>query len=176
MSRDRLFVFLRAVNLGRVNKVPMRELMTRIESAKLGECSYLLQSGNLIFGQPAEDPTRLKRALERLIDESFAVSTVAISRTAAELEELLGANPFEVPDGGSIHVAMWDEQPNESGLEELTSSDFGEDRLFLAQRAAIISFAGGSRNSRLSNALIERRLKVPATARNIRTIERLLAG
>ncbi|HEX7003580.1 MAG TPA: DUF1697 domain-containing protein [Trueperaceae bacterium] len=174
MSDDRLFVFLRAVNLGRVNKVPMKQLVAEADAAGLGECRYLLQSGNLIFPGFTRDPVGLKSALERLILDRFAVTTAAVTRKPRELRRLVEANPYETPEGGSIQVAMWDEEPDAEGLAELASGDYGEDLLCLTEGAAIIRYASSSHRSKLSNSLIERRWRVASTLRNIRTLERLL--
>lgn len=178
MSQDRLFLFLRAVNLGRVNKVPMKELMAAVAADGLGKADYLLQSGNLIF--PADTDNRsqrtgdLKRQLERIVMKRFNVSTAAIARTESELSTLLAENPLDTRPGGSVHVSMWDDEPDGEGWEALGAEEFGADLLHLRWREAYMSFGGASHTSRLGNALIERRLKVSATARNVRTLERLL--
>jgi uncharacterized protein (DUF1697 family) len=174
MTKERVFLFLRAVNLGRRNKVGMDRLIKGVSAAGLGEARYLLQSGNLIFPEARMPVSELRMAIEELIRDDFGVETVVIVRRPAELTQLLARVPFGVPEGGSIQISMWNDAHDEAGYESLQAGDYGEDRLHLLEREAVMRFSSNARASRLGNALIERRLRVPATARNIRTLERLL--
>jgi len=82
---DAVILLLRAVNLGKRNKVPMKELMRLLRDDGLGEPSYLLQSGNVVVSRPAVAPAELKRRAEGLVAEAFGVETVAVLRTADAL-------------------------------------------------------------------------------------------
>lgn len=168
-------LFLRAVNVGGTNKVPMKRLMEAIRGESLGEPSFLLQSGNVIVQNPRVEPTELLRRTEQLISAEFGVSTVAIGRTARQLAEVMAANPFAAPEGGHVHVALWDEAPAQAHLDVLAGEEFAGAQLSLSVGAAYMRYDGGSHGSKLSNALLGRRLKVPTTARNVKTLERLLA-
>lgn len=64
--------------------------------------------------------------------------------------------------------------PDPSGLSALAGDDFGGDVLHLVENAALMGYRSNSHSSKLTNALVERRLKVPATARNLNTFRRLL--
>lgn len=179
MAESRLFLFLRAVNVGRLNKVPMKQLVAAVAAEGLGKADYLLHSGNLIFAANGGKTGRfdvkyLKTELERIILERFAVNTVVVARPEGQLEKLLIANPFDAPTGGSVQVSMWHGEPDADGWTALAAEEFGADRLHLRLREAYMSFGASSHDSRLGNALIERRLKVLATSRNVRTLERLL--
>jgi uncharacterized protein (DUF1697 family) len=174
MTTGRMFIFLRAVNLGKRNKVPMRELVAAIEAAGLGEAGYLLQTGNLIFPELPVGLPELRTTLERLVLDRFQVQTSVIARTPGQLGRVLAECPFAAPEGGSIQVSMWDAQPDPDGLQALAADDYGADSLHLTEQEAFMRYAASSRTTRLNNSLIERRLKLPATARNIRTLQRLL--
>ncbi len=82
---DAVILLLRAVNLGKRNKVPMKELMRLLRDDGLGEPSYLPQSGNVVVSRPAVAPAELKRRAEGLVAEAFGVETVAVLRTADAL-------------------------------------------------------------------------------------------
>ena len=167
-----VFAFLRAVNLGKYNKVPMKELIALLEARGLGPAAFLLASGNLIF--PDGAPDQIKQTLKQLIAEQFAVDTDAIMRRSADLRALVDANPYGVPETGSVQISIWDGTADPDGLEELAAMDHGPDELTLTKNAAIIRYAGSSHDSKLSNNLISKRLKVPATLRNVKTFIRLL--
>lgn len=171
---DAVILLLRAVNLGKRNKVPMKELMRLLRDDGLGEPSYLLQSGNVVVSRPAVAPAELKRRAEGLVAEAFGVETVAVLRTADALARALAANPFEAPTGGSVQVSFWDEAVPAERLAALAEERFPDAQLHLTTREAYMRFESSTHASRLGNHMIERRLQVPATARNVRTLERLL--
>ena len=169
---DPTFAFLRAVNLGKHNKVPMRELVNLLEAEGLGPVAFMLASGNLVFPEPVR--TDLGERLKALIHAHFGVDTDLILRDAASLRSLVAANPFGVPQEGSVQISIWDGQPDADGLALLAGTDHKPDELHLVEGAAIIRYASSSHDSKLSNNLIIRRLGVPATLRNVKTFIRLL--
>lgn len=170
-----LVLFLRAVNLGAHNKVPMKRLMELLAASGAGSPSYLLQSGNIIISNAAAPKAELLRLTERLILEEFGVETVAVGRTPAELAVVVQRNPYVVPQGGSVHVAFWDEPVEAELLAALAEEVFADAELSLANGQAYLRYESSSHASKLSNALLERRLKVPSTSRNVNTLHRLLA-
>lgn len=171
-----LFAFLRAVNLGKHNKVPMKPLVTVMAAKGLAQAEYLLASGNLVMGQPTTASPELGDAIERLIADEYGVTTTVVFRTAEELKRVVEANPFDTSGAGRVHVSLWNAGTPiaPDGKRELAATDFGNDRLALIGDAAYCYYAGTSHTSRLSNQLIERRLGVRSTARNTTTFERLL--
>lgn len=168
-------LFLRAVNLGKTNKVPMKRLMELMQGERLGNPAFLLQSGNVIVTDPQLRPAALARRTESLILQEFGVTTVAIVRTPPQLARAVAANPYTAPVGGNVHMAFWAEAPEASNLEALAEESFVGAQLSLAAGTAYMRFEGSTHNSKLNNALLERRLKVPATSRSVTTLERLLA-
>src|SRR5690606_33257074 len=89
-----LFAFLRAVNLGKVNKVPMAKLMELLAARGFPPTGYLLASGNLAVQAPASDAPELRRELVRAIAEGFDVRTEVVFKTAAEVARLVREEPL----------------------------------------------------------------------------------
>lgn len=168
-----LFAFLRAVNLGRNNQVPMAKLIAAMGEDGLPPAAYLLASGNLAMSgtRPSEE---LRLRLTALIRERFGVDTAVVFRSPEQLAGLLTGDPLTPAGWENVHVSLWDDEPEPAGLARLADEDFGEDTLHLTEGAAYLGYRGGSHASKLNNAVIERRLQVTATARNIKTFRRLL--
>lgn len=171
---DVLFAFLRAVNLGKHNKVPMSRLMDALEENSFPEAKYLLASGNVVFLEAAPEPENLRVRLVELIAAEFDVRTAVILRTPEDLRDHLASDPFTASGMAPVYVSMWDGKPDPEGLKSLGREDFSPDRLSLVDGAAIMGYVAGSHDSKLLNGLIEKRLKVQATARNVNTLRRLL--
>lgn len=171
-----LFAFLRAVNLGKHNKVPMKRLMELLADEGFPPAEFLLASGNLVFGSTKRATKALRTDLERLVEREFGVKTSPVLRTSAALADVVGADPFDHPAGGRVHVALWnrDEKVASEALRELAGTDFSPDEIALIENGAYLRFASTSHDSRLSNAVIERKLGVRSTVRNVNTFKRLL--
>lgn len=166
------FAFLRAVNLGKRNKVPMKDLLALMDARGLAPAEYMLASGNLIFTDGAADDTG--PVLKRLILEEFQVDTDVFLRSVADIQEMVTRNPYGIPETGSVQIAIWDGVADQAGLDWLTGTDHGNDQVQLLEKAAIIRYGSSSHDSRLSGALLTRRLDAPNTIRNVKTFVRLL--
>ena len=166
---------LRGINVGGRNRVPMAELRELFEQAGLGSVSSYIQSGNVLFTSEAADRDELSRQLEEAVRETFAVSSPVVLRTAAELARIADSPPFG-PDTSQTHVAFLDREPSEPGA--LAAFDPAPDRFEVAGTEVYLLYPNGVHGSRLTGALLERRLGVTATLRNWRTVAKLadLAG
>ena len=89
----RYAAFLRAINVGKHNRIRMADLIGVCTNAGLTDLSTYLQTGNLTFdfdGDEAEAASTIEGALTA----HGLRGASAVVRTSPELEELLAANPF----------------------------------------------------------------------------------
>jgi uncharacterized protein (DUF1697 family) len=153
---------LRAVNLGRRNKVPMAELRRLLAAAGYGKVRTLIASGNLVF--ECVKPTAAD--LERLIGDAFDVETTVVLRSAAQIRRLVAADPF---GGTNAYVAFLARKPTASALRALAGLD--EHRLVGSD--LVLHFPDGYAAAQLTGAVVEKKLGVEATVRNWRTVVKL---
>jgi uncharacterized protein (DUF1697 family) len=169
---------LRAVNLGGHNQVAMsalRDLLTRLGFT---ECRTLLQSGNLVFEADRRRPADLERMLEIEIERSLDVSTHFFVRTAAEWREIVAANPFPKEanrDPGHLVVMALKDRPTGQAVQNLEAAITGSEMVHAIGRQAYIVYPDGIGRSRLTTALIEKKLGTRGTGRNWNTVLKLNA-
>lgn len=168
---------LRGVNVGGRGRVPMAELRTLLAGLGLGEVRTYIQSGNALFTSREHDRATLARTLEQAVDETFGVPARVVLRTFAELAAVVGVHPFGDNTSRS-YVAFLAEAPSAEGLARLAELDVAPDRFEVVGSEVFLQYADGVQGARLTGAQLERRLGVAATARNWRTVLRLveLAG
>lgn len=165
MSFDRV-ALLRAINVGGHGKLPMSELLGHCASAGFKDAKTLLQSGNVVFDGKGKAPSQLERALEA------KVGTDVMVRTAAEWNEVIAANPFRAEaksDPGRLLVMFLKSEPD---------ADFewpGPERMKRIGRQLYIVYPNGAGTSKLTGALIERKLVTRGTARNWNTVTKIAA-
>ncbi|MGH3360170.1 MAG: DUF1697 domain-containing protein [Nocardioidaceae bacterium] len=168
----RVSILLRAVNLGKRNKVPMAELRTLCEHIGLRDVSTYIASGNIVCAAP-DDLDGTLRELESAIEAEFGVATPAIGRTHAELDAVVAANPYSAFEPKLMHVVYLAGQPDADGVAALAERDFGPDECTVVGREVYTRYADNTHASKLTPPVMQRLLGVPGTARNWRTALKL---
>jgi uncharacterized protein (DUF1697 family) len=167
----RWIAFLRAVNLGARNKVPMAQLRTQLEAAGFDGVQTYIASGNVILEGP-RGREALGTALERLVADAFGVDTTAILRQPRELVATLAAHPFG-RDTSETYVAFLGRRPTRAAAARLDATAGAAGRAVLAGTEVYLRLPQGVHSSGLSVARVESLLGVPATLRNWRTVRAL---
>jgi uncharacterized protein (DUF1697 family) len=168
---------LRAVNVGGAGIIRMAELKVLCEGIGFRDVTTLLQSGNVIFRAKGTDRAIAKK-LADAIEKSHRFRPAVMVRTADELADTMARNPFtpeERSDPGHLIVAFAADTPAAGAAQRVAAVRVNQERLFLSGRELYIHYATGQGTSKVTNAVIERALGVPATARNWNTVGKLLA-
>lgn len=172
---ETLVALLRAVNVGGRNRLPMAELRAELSGLGLESVATVLQSGNAVFAgdRPRDE---IASAIEGRIREAFGLSVAVLLRTADELGEIARANPFLAaePDEALLHVAFLDRVPDAAASARLDPGRSPPDAFALRGSEVYLHYPHGSGRSRLNVDYLERTLGVRATARNWRTVTRLV--
>jgi uncharacterized protein (DUF1697 family) len=169
----RWVALLRAVNLGRDNKVPMAQLRALLEEEGYGSIRTYIASGNVLLDGPAKRAS-LGRALEDLVADAFGVTTTVVLRRPRELAATVAAHPFG-EDVSETHVAFLADRPMKAAAARLAAVDPGHDLAVLDGAEVYLRLPRGVHGSRLSVARLEALLGVRATLRNWRTVVALAA-
>src|SRR5262249_49800273 len=115
---QRHVALLRAVNLGKRNKVPMAGLRRVFEDAGCESVQTYIASGNVVFEHAKPDAAKLEAA----IADAFGVETTIVLRTARQLKSLVAAHPFG-KDTSSSYVAFLAAKPTAAKLRALDGLD-----------------------------------------------------
>ncbi|MGH3057168.1 MAG: DUF1697 domain-containing protein [Gaiellaceae bacterium] len=177
MSASRTFVaLLRGINLAGRNRVPMPELRSALESLGLEDVVTHIQSGNVVFRSRGGRAQGLTARIEGRIAEAFGIEVVVLLRTPAELTKVAGGNPFMCggADPSRLHVVFLSGKPTRKAAAELDPDRSPLDEFRLAGREIYLHLPNGFGRSKLTVDDFERRLGVAATARNWKTVTKLV--
>lgn len=164
---------IRGINVGGHKKLKMADVKTSCEALGLSDVRTHLQSGNVVFQTSRSDRARLVKELE----DAFAVDARVILRTAAELRNVVAANPMpdEAQRGPSHFIVVFlSEKPSTAAMQSLRDAYSGPEKMELHGAELYIEYGAGMGTSKLTNVLIERKLGVTATARNWNTVTKLV--
>jgi uncharacterized protein (DUF1697 family) len=170
---------LRAVNLGPHNKIAMADLKDIAEGVGLAEARTLLQSGNLIFQAKAQSSTALEKRLEAALLQKLALKTPVLVRSAAEWRAALDANPFSKEaksDPSHLVVMPLKAKAEKAPVAELVKAIVGREQVRLGAQLLYLVYPDGIGVSKLTAALIEKKIGVTGTARNWNTAQKIAAA
>src|SRR5262245_57797124 len=81
--------FLRGINVGGKNAVPMTELKARLERLGFTDIVTYINSGNIVFRAAGTDARALERKIDRVLARHFGVPAKTVVRTHAEMARLV---------------------------------------------------------------------------------------
>jgi uncharacterized protein (DUF1697 family) len=167
-------VLLRGINLGARNRVAMEDLRALVGALGGEDVQTYVQSGNVVFRSsvPASD---LVSTIERGIQRKLGLDVTVLLRTKGQLAQVVRENPFVGPGIAptELHVTFLAHAPDPEHVAQLAERRFDPDRFAVAGQDVYLHCPNGYGRSKLSNAFFERRLAVPATTRNWKTVTTL---
>lgn len=163
---------LRAVNVGGVNRLPMEEFRALLDELGLRDARTYIQSGNAVFR--SEKPGG---ALSGLIADAvlrrFGFRPAVLLRTLADLEAALAACPFRGAAGEKVFFHFMERDLPRATGDFLKALAAPEERYAFRGRTLWLDLPGGAGRSKLADRV--GRLPVDMTARNLKTVEALIA-
>ena len=167
---------LRAVNLAGYNKVGMADLKALLAGLGFEDAQTLLQSGNIVFTGGTKTTASLEQALERAAAKQLELETDFFVRTAKEWQAIVDANPFprEAKDDPSHLLAViFRDEVSAANVAALQKAIVGREVVRAKGRCAYIVYPDGIGRSKLTTAIIEKKLGTRGTGRNWNTVLKL---
>jgi uncharacterized protein (DUF1697 family) len=156
----------------------MADLRALMEALQLENGQTLLQSGNLIFRGGARAGAALERQLEEETARRFGLETDYFVRSADEWRAVVARNPFREAarrDPSHLVVMFLKAAVGAEPVAALQAAIVGREVVRGAGREIYVTYPDGIGRSRLTSAVIERKLGTRATGRNWNTVLKLAA-
>ncbi len=173
----RWVALLRGVNVGGGNRLAMADLRATVASLGHTNVATYIQSGNVVFDADLDDEPLLVATLSDALSMRHRLAVPVVARTRQQLIEVAGRHPDA---GGSIaakflHVQFLSAEPDLSRTAALDPVRYLPDRWSVIGREIYTTYPNGSGRSKLTGDVLERAFHVTATARNLNTVEALVA-
>jgi uncharacterized protein (DUF1697 family) len=171
---QRYVVLLRGVNVGGRGKLPMARLREVCASLGCTDVSTYIQSGNVVLDSDMS-ADELAAALGPAIEEAVGFAPQVVIRTPAELAAALVGNPYPDTDERFLHIGFMTKAPDPKAVAELGEVDVSPEGYRIVGREVYLNYVeGAGRSKKLAKVPFERRLGVGITARNLRTVKKLV--
>ena len=173
----RYVAFLRAINVGG-HVVKMDVLKTTFAELDFTAVETFIASGNVIFDSPSKDRKGLERKIERALDATLGYEVATFIRTLSEVAAIAVHEPFPkamTAQAASLYVGLLKGPVDETAKRVIASFRSDIDDFHLNGGEIYWMCRRGQMESKFSNAVFERRTKMRATFRGLKTMEKLAA-
>jgi uncharacterized protein (DUF1697 family) len=168
--------FLRGINVGGKNKIKMETLREICAALGFKAVKTYINSGNIIFETVKSDDKKLAAKIEKAIEKEFGLNIKTMVRSLAEIEAIVENNPFDgqFENDRDLHVFFLEEDLPEEKRELLLSNNSETEMFAVRNREIYCLLRVSVLDSLMGKDYIGKKLKVSATARNWRTVNKIL--
>ncbi len=168
---------LRGINVSGQKKIKMTDLKALLVKLGLKDVVTYIQSGNVVFSSDEMKLRSLEEKIKKGISDSFGFDVPVLVKTKMELEEILQKSPYtkqEDLDAKRIYYVLLKDAPEQESIANLVQDDYPNELFSIRENCVYLNCLNGAGKAKLTNNIIERKLKVSATTRNHRTMVKLL--
>lgn len=166
---------LRGINVGGQKKVPMVELCELLLRAGFKNVKTYIQSGNVIFQSSEENIQKLEHEIRSAILKHFGFEVPVLVKTPTDFQNILKNCPFPDEQKVNSYFVLLFSKPREEAVEAVKSISYPNETFVITDACVYLYCATGYGKAKLNNNVLERKLKTTATARNYKTMIKLLA-
>jgi uncharacterized protein (DUF1697 family) len=159
---------------GGIRPLSMRELTVALEEIGLKDVRTYIQSGNVVFSS-AKSALRLAGEIERCIEKKFGFPSRTFVLSVPDVQRAAKGNPFPQADEKpqTLHLFFLAKPAKAAQLDAMNELKAKSEQFVLKSKVFYFYTPDGFGRSKLA-ARAERLLGVDATARNWRTVGKLL--
>lgn len=165
--------FLRGLNVGGKNPLPMASLRAICEGIGLAKVSTYIQSGNVVFTASAKARAAAPPGIAAKIEKAHGFRPGVVVRTLTQTQDALRACPFD-DDPARVLVMFLENQAATGAAKTAAALCTGSERVVVAGREVYLHFPDGVGASKLSMAKVEAAMGTSGTSRNLRTIAKVI--
>lgn len=179
MINKAIFIaILRGINVSGKRKILMTDLQHLLMTKGFEQVQTYIQSGNVIFHAPETSANgSLESRIAKAVLEQYHFGVPVIVRKREELVQVVAGNPFIKEKGideSKLHVTFLAETPAAACVSDIQKMTYPPDRFIIKGREVYLYCPVNYGETRLSNAFFEQKLKVSATTRNWKTVNKLV--
>ncbi len=166
---------LRGINVSGQKKIKMAELRVVLEDTGLKNVKTYIQSGNIVFESEEADREKLQEVITDAIQKGFGFDVPTLVVKKEDVKAILEANPFaNESEENKLYYVLLKNPPEKASAKQFKDLHFENEGYHITDTCVYLLCKKGYGKAKLNNNLIEKKLKVEATTRNQKTMEKLL--
>ncbi|MFK7833327.1 MAG: DUF1697 domain-containing protein [Winogradskyella sp.] len=166
---------LRGINVGGHKKVPMATLREILANSGLKKVKTYIQSGNVIFQSSAHEAEVLENRIQKSILDHFQFEVPVLVKTTTEFATIFKNCPFTENQKTESYFVLLSKVPSKDLVVEASQKVYPDDTYVILNDSMYLFCAKGYGRAKFNLNYFEKKLKVNATARNYKTMLKLLS-
>lgn len=166
---------LRGINVSGQKKILMADLRALLVNIGLESVQTYIQSGNVIFQSSEGNIQKLEIKIHNAILETFGFEVPVLVKSPEDLQQVFDDCPFPEAKKTNSYFTLLFNVPNNELVEELTKISYPNEEFVITNECVYFYCSTGYGKAKCSNNFFERKLKITATARNYKTMLKLLS-
>lgn len=167
---------LRGINVSGHHPMKMADLKSALSNLGLKNLATYLQSGNLVFESDIKSSSDLEKMIAIKLLEVFGFDLKVKVIAKKEFQESFSNNPFAKIAGidlKQLYYIHFMGQPDVESFSAIQNDQKFPEKMSLHDEVIYVHYPNGYGRSKLHGSIFEKKLKLPATARNHNTMKNL---
>lgn len=169
--------FLRAINVSGHRIIKMERLREIFTDMGYSDVATYIQSGNVIFNTRKAKNETIAKKIEKGLQDALGFEVEAIVRTMDELKEISEREPYQhiiVDKTVAVYTGFLSHEPEQAAVNILyTYNNDIEECKVIGKEIYYLCYKNKGKE-KLTNKVIEQKLKLFSTMRNRNTINKLI--
>jgi uncharacterized protein (DUF1697 family) len=166
---------LRGINVSGQRLIKMTDLKELFEAQGFQNVQTYIKSGNVIFSSKEKSSDKITNIISNSIKQKFGFDVGVLVITPDKIEYVLKNNPYikKKKDIDRLYVTFLSGLPSSENIKKLNLIDYSPEEYIMDDKLVYLHVPNGYGKAKLNNNLFENKLKVEATTRNWKTINKL---
>jgi len=167
--------FLRGINVGGNNMIKMERLREIVAALGFENVKTYVNSGNVIFETKKTGDKKLAAAVHEVIKKELGMDISVMVRSVDEIKEIVKKNPYHgrFENDKELHIFFLNEPLSPEHQKLLLANNSETELITLDERTIYYLPRAGILEGVLGKGFIDRKLRIQATARNWRTVNKV---
>ncbi len=165
---------LRGINVSGQKKIPMAELREILAQSKLENVKTYIQSGNVIFESSENNISKLELQIHEAIKSYFGFEVPILVKTPEAFKNIFDACPFPEEKKKNSYFTLLYSVPNKDLIHEAEKMSYPNEEFVITNECIYFYCSTGYGKAKYNNNFFERKLKTTSTARNYKTMVKLI--
>ncbi|RMB58557.1 DUF1697 domain-containing protein [Dokdonia sinensis] len=171
---NKYIALLRGINVGGHRKILMADLKVLFQELGFKNVETHIQSGNVVFESCGGDVSAFAKAIKEKIKQSYNFEVLTLVLDLQTLQKIILDCPFPKEQKEKSYFILLDNPPTKEKTATLNAEVYADEEFHITSRCVYFFASNGYGRAKLTGNIIERKLNVNATARNYRTMSKLL--
>lgn len=164
---------LRGINVSGQKKIKMADLREVLAQNGLPNVKTYIQSGNLIIASN-EQKDSVRAIIQDCLKNDFGFEVPTLIKTEKEISKILSYIPFQNAIEKQLYFTLLHQKPNVDLVTAFEKCTYENEDFKVVGQCVYLNCKRGAGKAKLNNNLIEQKLKVTATTRNLNTMRKML--